>query len=124
MKTVIKVMAVALLAVMMCAVLASCGTTLKGSYSAETKVLLLDVKYSYEFDGKNVTVKTETEVPLIGTVVNSQTGTYEIKDDKITFTWGDAEAKENATVVENGTFDFEKGKDYIKIGGLTLTKDQ
>ena len=124
MKTVLKVMAVALLAVMMCAVLASCGTTLKGTYSAETKVLLLDVKYSYEFEGKNVTVKTETEVPLIGTVVNSQTGTYEIKDDKITFTWGETEAKDNATVVENGPFDFEKGKDYIKIGGLTLTQDQ
>ena len=124
MKTMIKFMAISLLAVMMCVMLASCGTTLNGSYSAETKVLLVDVKYSYEFEGKNVTVKTETEVPFIGTVVNSQTGTYEIKDDKITFTWGDAAAEENATVVENGPFDFEKGKDYIKIGGLTLTKDQ
>ena len=101
--------------------LASC-TTINGTYSVETKVLF-DVKYTYEFKGKNVTVTTETKVPIIGTVVNTQTGTYEIKDDKITFTWGESEEKDNATVVESGPFDFEKGSDYIKIGGLTLTKD-
>lgn len=121
MKTMIKVMAMALLAVIMCTVLASC-TTINGTYSVETKVLF-DVKYTYEFKGKNVTVTTETKVPIIGTVVNTQTGTYEIKDDKITFTWGESEEKDNATVVESGPFDFEKGSDYIKIGGLTLTKD-
>ena len=121
MKTMIKVMAVTLLAVMMCTMLASCST-INGTYSGTIKVILVDVKYTYEFKGNNVTVTTET--PVFGTtIVFTQTGTYEIKDDQITFTWNDGEEKDGATVVESGPFKFEKGSDYIKIGELTWTKD-
>ena len=122
MKTMIKVIAVALLAVMMCTVLASCANTLNGKYTGTMKVVLVDVKYTYEFKGNNVTVTTET--PVFGTtIVYSQTGTYEIKDDQITFTWSEDEEKDGATVVETGPYKFEKGSDYIKIGDVTLTKE-
>lgn len=123
MKTMLKIMAVALVAVMMCTVLASCANTLNGKYTGTMKVVLVDVKYTYEFKGNNVTVTTET--PVFGTtIVYSQTGTYEIKDDQITFTWSEGEEKDGATVVETGPYKFEKGSDYIKIGDMTLTKDK
>jgi len=125
MKTMTKVVAVALVAVIMCMMLASCGNTISGTYSGKGSGLLSGVSYSYEFKGKNVTVTTKTEIPILGTIVNTQTGTYEIKDEKITFTWSeDDETNDKGTVVETGPYDFEKGSDYIKIGGLTLTKDK
>ena len=93
--------------------LVSCGGGIKnGTYKSEDGMTV-------KINGDNLTLVEEED----GMTMEIKY-TYEIKDDKITFTWGDAEAEENATVVENGPFDFEKGKDYIKIGGLTLTKDQ
>ena len=123
MKTMLKIVAVTLLAVMMCTMLASC-TTISGKYSGSMKVLLVYVKYTYEFKGNNVTLTTTTPVPFIGDIVNTQTGTYEIKDDQITFTWDTSENKDGATVVESGPFKFEKGSDYIKIGEMTLTQEK
>ena len=124
MKTMTRVVAVALVAVMMCMMLASCAT-ISGSYSGKGTGLLSAVSYTYEFKGKNVTVTTKTEVPFIGTITNTQTGTYVIEDDKITFTWTDGEeADDKGTVVETGPYAFEKGSDYIKIGEMTLTKDK
>ncbi len=123
MKTMTKVVAVALVAVVMCMMLASC-TTISGKYSGSMKVILVDVKYTYEFKGKNVTLTTETPVPLLGNIVNTQTGTYEIKDDQITFSWDVSENKDGATVVDKGPYAFEKGSDYIKIGDMTLTKEK
>ena len=67
MKTMIKVMAVALLAVMMCTVLASC-TTISGTYSAtyESEGFLGlgagSYTTTYEFKGKNVCPKCMKEL--------------------------------------------------------------
>ena len=49
----------------------------------------------------------------LGAEVASVEGEYSIKDDQITLTFGeeDDDAKKM-----NGTFDFEEGEDYIKIG--------
>ena len=50
-------------------------------------------------------------------------GTYEIEDEKITFTWTDeGEKKDDATIVEAGPFDFEKGDDFILIDKIKLNK--
>ena len=123
MKTMTRVVAVALVAVMMCMMLASCGATINGTYSAETDLVLAKVKYTYEFKGKNVTVTTETTI-LGTTILNTQKGTYEIEDEKITFTWTDeGEKKDDATIVESGPFDFEKGDDFILIGKIKLNKE-
>lgn len=123
MKTMTRVVAVTLVAVMMCMMLASCST-ISGKYSGTQKVILVDVKYTYEFSGKNVTLTTETPALLGGTITFTQTGTYEIKDDQITFTWDVSENKDGATVVDKGPYAFEKGSDYIKIGEMTLTKEK
>lgn len=121
MKTMTRVVAVALVAVFMCMMLASCNT-ISGTYSAETDLLLAKVKYTYEFKGKNVTLTTETTI-LGSTIVNTQKGTYEIEDEKITFTWTDeGEKKDDATIVEAGPFEFSKGDDFILIGKIKLNK--
>ena len=111
MKTSVKVISLALALVTLVCVFASCGTKLSGTYSAEA----FGTGVSYEFKGSKVTVSFK----LLGQSESIE-GTYKIKDDEITFTFDsdDKEAKEYS-----GTFDFEKGDDYIKIEGVKYTKD-
>ncbi len=127
MKTMTRIVAVALVAVMMCMMLASCGNTLNGKYEAEKEydVVLFKttVKYTYEFKGKNLTLTTAWTTGD-KTTTTTQSGTYEINEDKITITWTeDVETGEDGDgVVVSGSYKFEKGSDYIKIGDQTLTK--
>ena len=106
MKKTFKILALVMVAAMLCCVLASCGTTLKGTYSTE----LLTIRTAYNFDGKNVTIDTGA----LGFSKTVAEGTYKIEDDQITFTFGEDSKY-------TGTFDFEKGEDYIKIQGVTYT---
>lgn len=127
MKTMIKVMAVALLAVMMCTVLASC-TTISGTYSAtyESEGFLGlgagSYTTTYEFKGKNV---TRTDDVTIGskTTTSTVTGTYEIQDDKIVITWDkDVETGDGQASTTKSTFDFAKGDGFILIEGRQYDK--
>ncbi|MBE6664623.1 MAG: hypothetical protein E7603_00195 [Ruminococcaceae bacterium] len=103
------VLALAVLATM-CLAFASCGK-LSGTYEASG----LLGKTELTFKGDTVTITK-------GTI--EAEGTYEIKDDKITIEiendgnlgWDDI------LKVFNGEHDFEKGKDYIKIGSTKYTK--
>lgn len=127
MKTMTRVVAVALVGIMMCMMLASCGNTLNGKYEASKEINMLlfktTVKYSYEFKGKDVTLTTSWTTGE-KTTSTTQTGTYEINEDKITITWADdVETGEDGDgTVVSGTYAFSKGDDYIKIGDMTLTK--
>ena len=127
MKTMTRVVAVALLAVMMCMVLASCGNTISGKYEAEKEINMIlfktTVKYSYEFKGKDVTLTTSWTTGS-ETTSKTQSGTYEINEDKITITWAqDVETGEDGDgTVKSGTYDFAKGDGYIVIGELKLNK--
>lgn len=127
MKTMTRVVAVALVAVIMTMMLASCGNTLSGTYEAETELNLIivktTVKYTYEFKGKNVTLTTASTTGST-TTTKTQSGTYEINEDKITITWTqDVETGENGDgTVKSGTYDFAKGDGYIVIGELKLNK--
>lgn len=105
-KTAIKVIALTLVAVMACMFLASCGTRISGKYSAEA----LGTGATMEFKGSKVT----TTYKALGVEVYSVEGEYEIKDDKITITYSGDDADKAKDYA--GTFDFEKGDDYIKIG--------
>ena len=127
MKTMIKVMAVALLAVMMCTVLASC-TTISGTYSAtyESEGFLGlgagSYTTTYEFKGKNV---TRTDDVTIGskTTTSTVTGTYEIQDDKIVITWDkDVETGDGQASTTKSTFDFAKGDGFVLIDGRQYDK--
>ena len=73
MKKSIKILAMALVAVMLCLCLASCGNTLKGEYESKLGALGL-IRKTMEFDGENVTVKYWVSDLAVSTV----SGTYTI----------------------------------------------
>lgn len=104
MKKSVKVIALALVAVMLCSALVSCGKRLSGEYEATVAGSGLVLA----FEGKKVTITTK----VLGKEGESKEGTYEIKDDKITLTFTIDEKEESET------YDFEQGEDYIKIGTL------
>ena len=127
MKTMIKIMAVALLAVMMCTVLASCST-IRGTYSAtyESEGFLGlgagSYTTTYEFKGKNI---TRTDDVTVGskTTTNTLTGTYEIQDDKIVITWDkDVETGDGQSSTTKSTYDFAKGDGFVLIDGRQYNK--
>ena len=112
MKKLTKVLALAVVASMLCLVLASCGG-LSGKYEADALGL---AGATYEFKGNKVTIT----VDVVG-FEKSFEGKYKlVKEDdkqKIEFTFEDAEAEKYT-----GSFSFEKGEDYIKIGGVKYKK--
>ena len=112
MKKSIRILAVVMAVLMVTLVLASCGKTLKGTYSAE----IAGTGNTLEFSGKKVTITYKFLGQQVGDAVE---GTYEIKDNKITITV-ETEDKEIGSL--NGTFDFEEGDGYIKIGIIKYTK--
>ncbi len=102
-----KIIAAALLCATLLLLLTSCGG-LSGTYTS-TYV------GTYEFSGKNYTYTS-----LVGT---KTTGTYEIEDDKITFT--PEETSIGGVSVDREkpvTYSFEKGDGTITINKVTYTK--
>ena len=112
MKKTVRLIALAMVAVMLCLALAACGKTLSGKYSAEA----LGTGATYDFKGSKVTVTYKA----LGTEVYSVECKYEIKDDKITITLPD-DAGDDAKDV-SGTFDFKETEDGIKIGVIEYKK--
>ena len=99
------------MAAAMCTVLASCSKKLSGKYSMEE----FGTGVTMTFDGNKVT----TAAKAVGMELYSVSGTYEIKDGKITIAY-EGENAEDAKEY-SGTFDFEELDDgSIKIGVLTL----
>ena len=112
MKKTVRLIALAMVAIVLCLALASCGKTLSGKYSAEA----LGTGVTYEFSGKKVTITSKA----VGVEVYSVEAEYKIEDDKITITIpGDAD--EDAKDV-GGTFDFVETEDGIKIGIVEYKK--
>ena len=102
-----KVIALALVAVMLTMTLVSCGGV-SGKYSAE----LLGTGVELEFKGSKVTARFK----VLGSYGDAIEGKYKIKGDEITITFPDGD-KETEDL--SGTHSFEKGDDYIKIGVVT-----
>lgn len=130
MKTMIKVMSVSLAVLMLAMMLVACDA-LSGSYSAtyESEGGFLGLgagtyTTTYEFKGKNV---TRTDDITVGSKTNTTTttGTYEIQDDKIVFTWDkDVETGDNGdSSVTKTTYSFDKGDGFIYIDGKKYTKN-
>lgn len=112
MKTTVKVVSVALVIVMLAAVLASCGSTIMGTYSNQSSGILGTNGAKYEF-------KAGGKVAITTTIVNQNNTTeakYKIEGDKITFTY------ENDGDTKSTTHSFEKGDGYIKIDGIQYDK--
>ncbi len=108
MKKSMKIVAVFVVAVMLCLTLASCGKKLSGAYTNA----VLGTGATYEFKGNDVTVS----VKLAGMDLGSVDGTYSIDDDKITIEF---ESDKDEVKKYAGTFDFEElDNGNIKIGVL------
>ena len=113
MKKFTKVLALVVVASMLCLILASCGG-LSGKY--EGKVLyVIDVDLT--FKGSKITIECgdlEAE------------GTYKIDGDKITIELSNAEddaiSASDALIWFNGEHDFEKDGDTIKIDDVKFKK--
>ena len=122
MKKTVRIMAVVMAILMVSLVFASCGKTLSGSYEAEIDAVVIKYTATYTFKGNNVDITKKTTT-ILGTVDTVElTGKYEIakNDDgtmEITITL-DSEDDD----IKSGTFAFEEGDDYIKIGVVQYTK--
>ena len=112
----------AILVVVMMLSLVACSKKLSGTYEAEIDIIVMKYTASYEFSGSKVTAvkKTTTILGTVDTVTLE--GTYEIAENSdgtmeitLNFTTSDEEIK-------SGTYTFEEGEDYIKIGGVQYTK--
>lgn len=121
MKKTVKFVALAMVALMLCLALASCGKTLSGTYEpaatsggilgAITDAVNSGVEYT--FSGSKVTIETT----VLGSVKTFE-GKYSIDDDKITFTFEDEDAE-----TYDGTVTFEELENgNIKIGGIEYKK--
>ena len=112
MKRFMRILCLVMALVCIGSVLAGCAKTLSGTYKAGA----FGSGVSYTFKGKNV----EVNVLVLGTVVTTLNGTYEIGDGTITLTFGDAEAAEAKTY--GGTFEFAEMENSIKIGVMEYTR--
>ena len=115
-KTILKIVALSLVAVMMCSILVSCGKTLSGTYSAKLDMGIVGSETTYKFSGKKVTITTTSGAMGFEKTVAFE-GTYKIEDDKITFTFEGEDAKSY-----NGSLPFEKTEEGIKIAGVEYKK--
>ncbi len=124
-KTIIKIMALALVAVMVCAVLVSCGGP-SGEYGSDD--------YTLKFSGSNVTVSWKGWTQSF-----EMTGTFEMGENEdgkrtITFTMDETEGEsylgDAGYAIAKGLFDgtksYNEGSDdngsYIEIGGARYYK--
>ena len=101
-KSIAKILALVLVAVVVCMALVSCNK-LSGTYVHEETAFGVTVKSTYEFDGDEFKAS-------MGSL--SISGTYEIDGDKIIFT------VEGVSTTES----YEKTKDGIKIDGVEYVK--
>ena len=122
-----KVLALVLVAAMLCLVLASCGKTLSGTYSAEASLGgLVGGKTSFTFKGSKVILTVTGSNFITGSSTTEYEGTYEITEAEdgtmsITFEFED---NNDDTKSFGGTHSFSENKDAgtIKIGIITYTK--
>ena len=117
MKKSIRILAVVLVAVMLCMTLASCGKKLSGTYELDLSVAGTGVVNIYEFSGKKVNITIEVKFAGAVTETVSFEGTYSIEDDKITI-----DIEDDGEYDLSGTFDFAETEDGIKIALVEYKK--
>ena len=120
-KTFLKLAAFMLAAVMMSCMFVSCAKKISGTYEADITLLGQGMTVTYTFSGSKF--EATNEISILGQgKTNSVSGTYEI----IEYDDGSMEIKldfeEETTEFQNGTYSFEDGESYIKIGGVKYTK--
>ena len=115
MKKFVRILALTLVAVMLCATLASCGGVASGDYYAGDKDIT-KIYTMYSFSGNKVTFSSYAGGEKIDSLTRE--GKYKVDGDGIIFTWVDAEGKETTD-----TQSFAENEDgSIKIGLVTYKK--
>ena len=115
MKKTLRIVAIAMVAVILCLSLASCGKKLSGEYYFGDKSITKTYT-TYEFSGSKVSVEAYVLGQKVGD--DSFEGKYSIKDGDITITWKDSDGEE-----QSSTQAFEELEDgSIKIGAITYKK--
>ena len=127
MKKSVKLLSMALVAVMLCLSLFACGgKTLSGKYvSDEIDFVVGSYSATYEFKGNNVTITKDVDMK-IGSDPDPLVieGTYEIVEEED----GDLKIKlelngeDEDDDIKAGTYALEIGEDYIKIASVKYTK--
>lgn len=115
MKKSIKIIAVALVAIMLCGALVSCGLfgkKLNGTYEG-------GLGTTFEFKGSKVKVTYKDAGDLIHGTRTTYEGTYKIEDDTITFEFVDDDGEVMEDFIYNKTFDFEEKENGDIIIGNT-----
>ena len=121
-KSLVKVFALALVAVMLVSSLVSCGGDLEGTYSAQITPLGQSWKVSYTFSGNKV--DAVAELTLFGNVTKlTATGTYELTQDENGNSRIVLDFEEENERFKDGNFNFQKGKDFIWISGTQYHKE-
>ena len=123
MKKVLSFFLASVIVVGMMLSLVSCGNNLSGEYKGEVNVLVASYEVIYKFSGKKVEVSRQVKSVLGNAEPVVINGTYEINEDeegKLTISF-EYEGEEDE-VVKGGTYNFEKGEDYIRIGIAKYTK--
>ena len=119
MKKSIRIVAVAMAALMLCMALVSCdlfGKKLDGKYECDAALI---GKYTMKFEGSKVTL---TRTNLFGSI-DKWEGKYVIEDDTIDFTFTDDDGDEIEGVpFGDETYTFEENDEDIQIGNFTFEK--
>ncbi len=108
--SILKITALFFVFIILSVSLASCGT-LSGKYEAN----ILGTGAAFTFKGSKVTL----DVMVLGSVSATVEGKYKVEDGKITLTF---DSEDEDVEKYSGTFDFEQGEDYIKIGLVKYSK--
>ena len=125
-----RILSLVLAAVLLCGrvfALASCGNNPSGTYVGEMKTEILgmelaSVSVTYKFSGKNYSLTYAGDIAGFGGSLDPQEGTFEVikaEDGTMKIAFTPAGETEAAPAVP-----YEKGEDFIKIGGVKLTKTE
>ena len=120
-KTILKAITLLLATITLVCALTSCAKRISGSYSAELEILSQSWEVTYTFKGSKVEAVSKTT--FLGTITTNEcNGKYEIVENEdgtfeITFDF-----EEENDLFKDGTYTFEEGENFIKIGGSTYTK--
>ena len=119
--TMIKLLAVALVALMLVATLVSCGKSLSGAYSSKIELLGQSWDVTYTFKGSKV--EAVSKATLLGKVTTEESvGKYEIIENADGSLEIEIDFEDENSLFRDGTYTLDKGEDYIKIGGVQYNK--
>ena len=119
--TMIKLLAVALVALMLVATLVSCGKSLSGAYSSKIELLGQSWDVTYTFKGSKV--EAVSKATLLGKVTTEESvGEYEIIENADGSLEIKIDFEDENSLFRDGTYTLEQGEDYIKIGGVQYNK--